>query len=252
MMTEDYAQWYYEEYGREYNEKNWNNCRYLEGGDGGQQNHGEQREGGEGEQHEKEGCEHHDDRDEFDANFFASLATTNSRSLEFAGVYTTVLGIALCLYGSTVVVGFMSLKGEYIPPCFSFRSMSMNQDEDDTGMEDSITGPRKLWGEKIHRGIFLGFLVIFSNLLLLCAVVFGEVQVRYFALERYFSISEYYDWLTRIFYLVFVTIYHVQTELIDYFSSVNIRFMTITTTTTSKNTTTFSVIESKEYRPFLQ
>mmetsp|Transcript_19133 Transcript_19133/g.37874 ORF Transcript_19133/g.37874 Transcript_19133/m.37874 type:complete len:372 (-) Transcript_19133:101-1216(-) len=178
MMTEDYAEWYYDEYGREYNGKNWDNCRYLEGGEGGQQNHGEQQEGGEGEQHEKEGCEHHDDRAEFDANFFASLATTNSRSLEFAGVYTTVLGIALCLYGSTVVVGFMSLKGEYIPPCFSFRSMSMNQDEDDMGMEDSITGPKKLWGEKIHRGIFLGFLVIFSNLLLLCAVVFGEVQVH--------------------------------------------------------------------------
>lgn len=169
MMTEDYAQWYHDEYGREFNERRTQNCRYLEGGGGGEQDHGEQREG---EDHDRDGC-----GDEFDANFFASLATTNSKSLEFAGVYTSVLGIALSLYGSTVVIGFMSLKGEYIPPCFSFRSMSMNQDEDDMGMEDSITGPKKLWGEQIHRGIFLGCLVIFSNLLLLCAVIFGELQV---------------------------------------------------------------------------
>jgi hypothetical protein len=52
--------------------------------------------------------------------------------------------------------------------------------EEDEGMndEDSTVGPRKLWGEKIHRGIFLGSIVIFSNLMLLCAIIFGELQVR--------------------------------------------------------------------------
>merc|ERR1719310_325115 len=87
--------------------------------------------------------------------------------------------MALSLYGSTVVVGFMSLKGEYLPPCFNFRDMSLTStDGDSVSDDDSQTGPRRLWGEKIHRGIFLGCIVIFSNLMLLCAVIFGELQVQ--------------------------------------------------------------------------
>jgi len=122
---------------------------------------------------------HSNDRDELDEAFFASLATTNSRGLVFAGLYTTILGMALSLYGSTVVVGFMSLKGEYLPPCFNFRDMSLtNADGDSARDDDSQAGPRRLWGEKIHRGIFLGCIVIFSNLMLLCAVIFGELQVQ--------------------------------------------------------------------------
>ena len=54
------------------------------------------------------------------------------------------------------------------------------QNEDRQTDEDSITGPRKLWGEKIHRGVFLGSIVIFSNLMILCAVIFGELQVSIF------------------------------------------------------------------------
>ena len=185
ILTDEYAEWYRDEYGREFD-----NCRrrYLEeqrnnnnnedrnnnnNREGGEQNNGQQQQ-----EHEqqREGC-HSNDLDEA---FFESLATTNSRGLVFAGVYTTVLGIALSLYGSTVVVGFMSAKGEYIPPCFSFRNMSVMIEDEREGAheEDSTTGPRKLWGEKIHRGVFLGSLVIFSNLMLLCAVIFGELQVR--------------------------------------------------------------------------
>ena len=174
INADDYAAWYREEYGHDYNGNNNNNggCRHLNSND--QNRNGEQQQG----QHE-EGCNDHS-RDHLDEEFFESLATTNSRGLVFAGVYTTVLGIALSLYGSTVVVGFMSAKGEYIPPCFSFRDMSVTDEEDrDVNDEDSTTGPRKLWGETIHRGIFLGSLVIFSNLMLLCAVIFGELQVRY-------------------------------------------------------------------------
>lgn len=169
MTTGEYADWFMDIYneGRV-------NCRRLEGGQG------EGREGEEG-QHNREGeGDHERNREgchaEFDAEFFEAMASSNSRSLEFAGVYTTILGMALSLYGSTVIVGFMSLKGEYIPPCFSFRSMSL-EDEGATGPEDATTGPRKLWGEKIHQGIFLGFLIIFANLSLLCAVIFGELKV---------------------------------------------------------------------------
>lgn len=175
MLTDEYAEWYRDEYGNEYYNQNWdcNRRRYLNSNDN---NNNENDRDGEGEDRDREGC-HSNDHSELDGDFFQSLATTNSRGLVFAGVYTTVLGIALSLYGSTVVVGFMSLKGEYIPPCFSFRNMSLENEE---GMndEDSMTGPRKLWGEKIHRGIFLGSLVIFSNLMILCAVIFGELQVH--------------------------------------------------------------------------
>lgn len=173
MTTGDYADWFSHEYMDRYNEDRVD-CRHLQGGEE------EGREGEEG-QHDREGeGEHERNREgchaEFTAEFFEAMASSNSRSLEFAGVYTTILGMALSLYGSTVIVGFMSLKGEYIPPCFSFRSMSL-EDEGATGPEDATTGPRKLWGEKIHQGIFLGFLVIFANLSLLCAVIFGELKV---------------------------------------------------------------------------
>lgn len=161
MQTDDYADWYKDEYGNRYLNEDNNDNNNAEGNEGQEeQNHGS------------------NDGDSLDEDFFESLATTNSRGLVFAGIYTAALGIALSLYGSTVVVGFMSAKGEYIPPCFSFRSMTMNDDEDGISDEDSITGPRKLWKEKIHRGIFLGSLVIFANLMLLCAIIFGELQVH--------------------------------------------------------------------------
>ena len=183
MLTDDYAEWYRDEYGHQYNNNNWNNnnnnnwdCRrmnrrrYLNSNDNSNDQQGE----GQNNNNNHEGCHSADNPEDF----FESLATTNSRGLVFAGVYTTVLGIALSLYGSTVVVGFMSAKGEYIPPCFSFRNMSVIEEEENRSDEDSTTGPRKLWKEKIHRGIFLGSVVIFSNLMLLCAVIFGELQVR--------------------------------------------------------------------------
>jgi hypothetical protein len=152
----------YSEYNSEYGGEYGN--RYLEGGDGGNSNSGE----GDGEE------SHSNDREK-DEDFFSSL-TQNSRGLLFASVYTTILGLGLSLYGSTVVIGFMSLIGEYIPPCFNFRSMSI--EEEDPSTVDPALGPRKLWAEKIHRGVFLGSLVIFSNLLILCAVIFGELQVN--------------------------------------------------------------------------
>jgi hypothetical protein len=119
--------------------------------------------------------EHHSNDEHMDEDFFTSL-THSSRGILFASVYTTILGLGLSLYGSTVVIGFMSLVGEYIPPCFNFRDMSI--EEEDPSTVDAALGPRKLWAEKIHRGVFLGSLVIFSNLLIVCAVIFGELQVN--------------------------------------------------------------------------
>merc|ERR1711966_45802 len=52
------------------------------------------------------------------------------------------------------IVGFTSLRGVYIAPCFSIGS------------------------NKLRVGIFGGMIVIFANLLLVCAVVLGEVKVN--------------------------------------------------------------------------
>lgn len=139
--------------------------RYLEEEGGGE---------GEGNSADMEE-EHHSEDREREEDLFSSLAH-NSGGLLFASVYTTILGLGVSLYGSTVVIGFMSLVGEYIPPCFNFRSMSL--EEEDPSTVDPALGPRKLWAEKMHRGVFLGSLVIFSNLLILCAVIFGELQVN--------------------------------------------------------------------------
>jgi len=84
---------------------------------------------------------------------YSLMATTSSRSMTFVAVYTMALAVALNLYGSTAIVGFTSLTGDYIAPCFSSEHSSMKV------------------------GIFGGAIVIFANLLLLCAVVLGEFRV---------------------------------------------------------------------------
>ena len=80
------------------------------------------------------------------------LSTMTARSITFVAVYTMVIAFALSLYGSTAIVGFTSLRGVYIAPCFSS-------------------------GNKMRVGIFGGAIVVFANLLLVCAVVLGEVRV---------------------------------------------------------------------------
>lgn len=85
------------------------------------------------------------------------LSTMGSKSLTFAAVYTMTLALGLLLYGSTAIVGFTSLRGDYITPCFS-----------------SSGSPR------LKLGVFGGAIIFFANLLLVCAVIFGEVRVRCF------------------------------------------------------------------------
>jgi hypothetical protein len=109
---------------------------------------GEQQQEGEG-----GGSQDHNSADN-ESLLYSMLASTSSRSITFVAIYTMTLAMALNLYGSTAIVGFTSLRGVYIAPCFSSEHSSMKV------------------------GMFGGAIVIFANLLLLCAVVLGEFRVR--------------------------------------------------------------------------
>lgn len=111
---------------------------------------GENGEGG-------EGCNYHDSRDDKASYYYGLLASVSSGSMTFAGIYTATVAVGLSLYGSLAIVGFSSVKGTYIAPCL--------------GDGISEIQPR------IHLGIFMGALVIFSNLCLVCAVIFSEFRV---------------------------------------------------------------------------
>jgi ABC-type multidrug transport system fused ATPase/permease subunit len=82
------------------------------------------------------------------------LAAMSSRSMPFLAAYVVTIALGLSLYGSTAIVGFTSLRGVYIAPCFSSTGSS-----------------------KLQLGIFGGAIVYFANVLLVCAVVLGEVWV---------------------------------------------------------------------------
>ena len=69
-----------------------------------------------------------------------------------------MLATVLSFYGTTAIVGFTSLRGVYIAPCFSSGS------------------------DQMRMGIFGGAVVIFANLLLVCAVILGEVKVSFVSL----------------------------------------------------------------------
>jgi hypothetical protein len=111
------------------------------------QNNNEEQQQGEGSQ----------DRNSADNEslLYSMLASTSSRSMTFVAIYTMTLAMALNLYGSTAIVGFTSLRGVYIAPCFSSEHSSMKV------------------------GMFGGAIVMFANLLLLCAVVLGEFRVSF-------------------------------------------------------------------------
>jgi hypothetical protein len=120
-------------------------------------NNNDECEGGEGGEGEG-GCNHgsQDQANSADRQieYLMQLTSMSSPSMTFVALYTMAMAVALSLFGSTAIVGFTSLRGDYIAPCFS------------------TTGSSKL-----RLGIFGGAIVIFANLLLVCAVVFGEVRV---------------------------------------------------------------------------
>jgi hypothetical protein len=98
--------------------------------------------------------QHQESADRSELDFVEQLSSMSSKSMTFVAIYTVGMAISLNLYGTTAIVGFTSLQGVYIAPCFS-----------------SSTNPR------VRLGIFGGAIIFFANLLLLCAVIFGEVRV---------------------------------------------------------------------------
>lgn len=85
------------------------------------------------------------------------LGAVGSSSMAAVAAYTVFLALALSLYGSTTIVGFTSMRGVYIAPCFS-----------PTGGHPTM---------KI--GLFGGAIIFFANLLLVSAIVLGEVRVSW-------------------------------------------------------------------------
>lgn len=126
--------------------------RFLEGGEG-EEGEGE---GEEGEGEERGSGDDRDEPDDEDEGGEVAMASMTSQSMTFAAVYTICIAIGLLSYGSTAIVGFTSLQGVYIQPCFSSSGST----------------------SKLKLGIFGGAVVFFANLLLVCAVVLGEVRVE--------------------------------------------------------------------------
>lgn len=83
------------------------------------------------------------------------LAVT-SRAIAFAAMWTAVLAVLLSIFG-TVILGWQSPTGQYYTCCSS----------------------------RVHRttpitlGGFIGALLMFANLALVCAALFGEFEVRF-------------------------------------------------------------------------
>ena len=109
---------------------------------------------GDGENEENQQPSHDEQQYQQIRESYQLLSSMSAKSITFVAVYTMLLATTLSLYGSMAIVGFTSLRGVYIAPCFS-------------------SG-----GNKLRVGIFGGAIVIFANLLLVCAVVLGEVKVR--------------------------------------------------------------------------
>jgi len=130
---------YYEEQW-EYNQQNqWN--YYNQNGEDGE------------EEEQQQSRDNSADREAYEARM--QLSQMSSGSITFVALYTMFMAVALQLYGSTAIVGFTSLRGDYIAPCFSYPTCS-----------------------RLKVGIFGGAIIFFANLLLVCAVIFGEVRVR--------------------------------------------------------------------------
>jgi hypothetical protein len=148
-----YEQWYsnYQSYQQQQQQQNQNDNE-----DGNNDNNNQQQ--------------HSADREWEENNEFSfTLNDMRSGSMTLISMYIFMITTAMTCYGSTAIVGFTSLRGIYIAPCFS--------------SHDPATLSLKL-------GIFGGAIVLFANLLLICAVILGEVRVRYwFELDYVFLFS---------------------------------------------------------------
>jgi len=115
-----------------------------------QQQQQQQQEEGEEEEEQHSGSQD-ETREQYEE--YVALASLQSGTMTFAAIYTAIVALGLSLYGTTAIVGFTSLRGDYIAPCFSSGSSNLK------------------------LGMFGGAVVFFANLLLVCAVIFGEVRV---------------------------------------------------------------------------
>ena len=113
----------------------------------------QQQQGNEEEQQQQHGGSQDYERSREQYETYIALASLRSGTIAFAAIYTVIVALGLSLYGTTAIVGFTSLRGDYIAPCFSSGSSNLKM------------------------GIFGGAVVFFANLLLVCAVIFGEVRV---------------------------------------------------------------------------
>ena len=128
-------------------------------------------------QQQQEGGEQQHSADRNSWEDFYQLASMQSGSLTFVALYIVLIATTLSFYGSTAIVGFTSLRGVYIAPCFS--------------SHDRATLTLKL-------GMFGGAIVFFANLLLICAVIFGEVRV---SLNCWNDLSLFYIYILYIAFL---------------------------------------------------
>lgn len=99
--------------------------------------------------YQDEGEEGEDDRD-------PEIAVT-SRAMAFAALWTAVLAALLSIFG-TVVLGWQSPTGVYYTCC----------------------APQVHRTTPLALGSFIGSLLMFANLTLVCSVLFGEFEVSFF------------------------------------------------------------------------
>jgi hypothetical protein len=127
-----------------------NSNRYLEGGGGDGDGHGsgDNHHSGDGSGDNNKNGEHNEE--------YANEAFTQSKSggMSFVAFYLMMVAMGLSLYGTTAIVGFTSLHGDYIAPCFSSTTSS-----------------------SMKLGMFGGAIILYANVLLVCAVFFGEITV---------------------------------------------------------------------------
>lgn len=130
----------------------YNNLAEVYGGDNGNYYYdGEQNE-------EQSGSGDQNGEQTEEGYIYESLASMKSHSIAFTGLYTACCSLAMSIFGSMGVVGFVSLTGKFVEPVWT-RSESGNK-----------------VGEK-ELGIFIGALILFSNVCLVCAVILGEFQI---------------------------------------------------------------------------
>lgn len=92
-------------------------------------------------------------------NYNSPAIAVTSRAMAFAALWTAVVACLMSIFG-TVILGFQSPTGQYYTCCAG----------------------------KVHRttplglGSFIGALLMFANLTLVCSVLFGEFEVSSFVI----------------------------------------------------------------------